>query len=355
MLEIKAVESGVISQPPIPPSVTVHAITTIGIAAYDQLQVDACGFVVAVFKRCLYIELGSGVMCLGLRSIEPGPLTIQLACCSADEVASIAVGDFAYTRSGLLTIQNGLTIDSTSANLFSRCAKNVISAKVAIAGTTDAVNAAVENPGAGAGAGAGAGLDVGAAPGTHFRKLIDSQLLRSAVLLQNGGFHWVITKALSSDKSPSAPTALEHYATPALTYLALWLRQSDRLGVVPPCPVEVCRVLGAGPGLTPSGDDFLAGVLLTLRQLGFILQVDALWAVLNPALELSTHKISAALLVQARAGHASERIHTVLDAVLSENQLDVPMITGSISYVGATSGWDTFAGMVFVLQHTLND
>ena len=56
---------------------------------------------------------------------------------------------------------------------------------------------------------------------------------------------------------------------------------------------EAAQLIGLGPGLTPSGDDYLGGVL-SLRWLGRGSQADSLWRWLEPRLAGHTSEISAA-------------------------------------------------------------
>ena len=86
--------------------------------------------------------------------------------------------------------------------------------------------------------------------------------------------------------------ALSVYAQPALEALQSWLT-GNALGA------EAELLIGLGPGLTPSGDDYLGGMLVALRSLGRGAQADALWRWLEPRLASRTSAISAAHLAAA--------------------------------------------------------
>lgn len=129
--------------------------------------------------------------------------------------------------------------------------------------------------------------------------------------------------------------ALATHAQPALEALDEWLRHSLAL------PEDAARLIGLGPGLTPSGDDYLGGMLVALRALARDAQADALWRWLRPRLTAGTSAISAAHLEAAAAGEAHEIVHEVL--------LD-PSQAQKLDRIGHCSGWDAFAGAAAVLR-----
>jgi hypothetical protein len=128
--------------------------------------------------------------------------------------------------------------------------------------------------------------------------------------------------------------ALSVHAQPALEALERWL-VGNALGR------EIEQLIGLGPGLTPSGDDYLGGMLVALRSLGRDAQADSLWRWLQPRLNEHTSAISAAHLAAAASGEVHEALHEVLNGSLSLEKLDA---------VGHCSGWDGLAGAVAVLR-----
>jgi hypothetical protein len=128
--------------------------------------------------------------------------------------------------------------------------------------------------------------------------------------------------------------ALSGHAQPALEALERWL-VGNALGD------EAEQLIGLGPGLTPSGDDYLGGMLVALRVAGRGVQADGLWRWLQPRLNGRTSAISAAHLTAAAAGEAHEALHDVLNGDLNLEKLDA---------VGHCSGWDALAGALAVLQ-----
>jgi len=132
-------------------------------------------------------------------------------------------------------------------------------------------------------------------------------------------------------------------------------------------PLEIRMLLGAGPGLTPSGDDLLAGVLLMLHRTGYLSQAQALWHLLEPSLVQRTNVISGAHLRQAAHAQCAEPMMRVLDQLTALEMPDSPVagnankdihstaqhVCASVSSIGSLSGWDTLAGMSLVMRALL--
>jgi hypothetical protein len=111
------------------------------------------------------------------------------------------------------------------------------------------------------------------------------------------------------------------------------------------------RLIGLGPGLTPSGDDLLLGFLATHRVWS-----SALWQMivdsrLNAPLQAAarrTHTLSSALLLSALQGTFAEIIYDLFEAFLfypeeAQDQAD------ELLRLGHTSGADLLAGVILGL------
>ena len=94
------------------------------------------------------------------------------------------------------------------------------------------------------------------------------------------------------------------------------------------------RLLGHGPGLTPSGDDVLAGYLVGAAAYG--LPVDALRAYVDANAHRRTTTLSAALLRHAAAGETIPQVAALLDALDGHRPLDRAL--RELAAVGHTSG-----------------
>jgi hypothetical protein len=138
-----------------------------------------------------------------------------------------------------------------------------------------------------------------------------------------------------------AHNSLSGHAQPALDAIERWL-------VGNALDDDAQALIGLGPGLTPSGDDYLGGVLIALHQLDREKQARGLWRWLEPRLA-RTSAISGAHLAAAAAGEAHEALHACLQALFSA-VADWPRVLAELTNVGHTSGWDSLAGLVAVAK-----
>ncbi len=111
----------------------------------------------------------------------------------------------------------------------------------------------------------------------------------------------------------------------------------------------VSRLLGRGPGLTPTGDDVLAGALVTLSALGSPLTAMLGHAVLAAAPDATT-AVSAGLLRRAAAGECIPQLADVLSAV-GDGGADpaagaLPRAAGALLAVGHCSGAGLLHGVL---------
>lgn len=113
-----------------------------------------------------------------------------------------------------------------------------------------------------------------------------------------------------------------------------------------PAAVSYARALvGLGPGLTPSGDDLLSGMLAALRVFGGDTAfADAAGAAVAALATARTTSISATLLRLACAGQVAEEAAGVLWAIATGEALEPPVRT--LLGIGHTSGADVAAGLL---------
>lgn len=111
----------------------------------------------------------------------------------------------------------------------------------------------------------------------------------------------------------------------------------------------VKALLGLGPGLTPTGDDILAGTLLTLHALGQERKASELAAEIETRGPEGTNRISLAHLRAAAAGQGAAPFHDVLIRLLrGEKTFDSCL--RRIDAVGHSSGWDILTGIVTTIE-----
>ena len=135
--------------------------------------------------------------------------------------------------------------------------------------------------------------------------------------------------------------ALSGHVQPGLEAIERWL-------VGNALAEEAAMLLGLGPGLTPSGDDYLGGVMITLHQVQRKMQAQGLWRWLKPRLS-RTSAISGAHLEAAAAGEGHEALHEAL-AHLFERKGNWSDALQRLDAIGHCSGWDALAGVVAVAK-----
>ena len=145
---------------------------------------------------------------------------------------------------------------------------------------------------------------------------------------------------------PGGPPILRR-ARPAISALESWLAEGAN---TPPPRAAVERLIGLGPGLTPSGDDYLGGAMIALSMCGYANQADAL---AGPALASATdgtNRISAGHLRAAAKGLGADALHRSVDALARGDDRALAAGLRGLDAIGHSSGWDALAGAVSALK-----
>jgi hypothetical protein len=106
-------------------------------------------------------------------------------------------------------------------------------------------------------------------------------------------------------------------------------------------------LIGLGPGLTPSGDDFLVGALAVLDALAERKALAALAHAIAAAPRGLTSPLSGYLLRAAAAGHVGEPLCRAVSAVISGM---AGTAVAAIRNIGHSSGWDMLVGVMSALR-----
>jgi len=139
-------------------------------------------------------------------------------------------------------------------------------------------------------------------------------------------------------------------AANSIGILKNWLKKSFESQMpITPDKEAVAALIGLGPGLTPSGDDFLGGVLIALYVCGEKSVHKRLYTQVESLLD-STGPVSGALLKATALGQGSHSLHLVLNILLEGNDTQLELGIDVINQIGHTSGWDALAGVAVVLR-----
>jgi Protein of unknown function (DUF2877) len=135
---------------------------------------------------------------------------------------------------------------------------------------------------------------------------------------------------------------LSGHAQPALEAIDRWLVGNALAD-------EAAMLIGLGSGVTPSGDDYLGGVMLALQHVHRQTQARGLWRWLEPRLA-RTSPISAAYLAAAAAGEGHEALHAALEH-LFQRKPGWSTALDRLGAIGHCSGWDALAGAAAVAKN----
>jgi len=109
-------------------------------------------------------------------------------------------------------------------------------------------------------------------------------------------------------------------------------------------------LIGLGNGLTPSGDDFLAGIVMGLHKVGNHRMASMLAARLLAAAKGKTTQVSLSFYHALAHDSLSESFYSFLDSIGNNLSSENERLLGDVTRFGATSGWDTVAGIAFILS-----
>src|SRR5262245_27781690 len=284
--------------------------TGIGPIAARALRAGARGSVRAVFERCFYVDLDTGWACIGAEALGAGPLNVVCVRWPAGPLpAQVRCGDVVRIEAATLFAGHAaISLAGAEAWLPERVPHwDEASLGRGLAATHAALGALAPCDGLG---------------------------------------------LLSSENGCRRPPLCSILQVP-LVHL------DDLLGAPqagPPPPIDVGSItplLGLGPGLTPSGDDYLGGLFVALGLVGRSPLRDRLWQALRPFTLAGTTAISRAHLAAAAEGFASAALHGALTAILGGSTARIAEACAGLARVGHTSGWDGLAGALSVLRAQL--
>lgn len=282
---------------------------SIGPFAARALRASEQGAVVAVFERSVYARFGEQSICIGGAELWDGPLNAVCAGSPPAGFSSLALGDRICLARPISTAADcRVTIDVSHADAWwpARPVKN--------------------------------DLVAGFPPGFRNR-------LRD-------GLEAVI-RALPQPPADGLGGLLGGVGTPlaravgsSAEHIAAVIR-----GEAAPARERIAPLLGLGPGLTPSGDDYLGGVLIALHAVGRDAEAERIWSVIQYVTPSATNDISAAHLVAAAQGFGSAPLHALLTAIIGgERDQRLADLAAAVIRIGHTSGWDALAGAFMAIR-----
>jgi hypothetical protein len=142
----------------------------------------------------------------------------------------------------------------------------------------------------------------------------------------------------------SQPTAESSTARRLLSGLGELLRALDQ-GEDSAVAAAAAALAGLGPGLTPAGDDILAGVMLALYAAHHD-DASRLAGVIYAAVAPHTTLLSRAFLAAASRGEMTQSWHDLLGALTGDHVAELDAATERVLAFGASSGFSMLRGFV---------
>ena len=288
---------------PAPQTITLQAETLPSPLA-GLAGADARGSVLAAFDRSLYLDLDGQVVALASSDLSRGPIVITLRHPGA--LPGVNTGEPVRLHAGRLQV-GPVEVDLRNATVWDPTL-----------------------PPAGATARSAA------------RSVVIDELLTAATDESIAGL-------LGTRRDGGAPHSLLLASlSKGLGAIDAWL--SGRLDAASVSAIVGREVAGRGPGLTPSGDDLLVGIMLgagVLPGAAGVCSVQDVRDVLASAAMPRTTRISGAYLDAARHGWASEPWHALVRALASRPE-HVRGAARRLLGIGETSGADTLTGFCWV-------
>ena len=291
------------------------SVTVLGNFASSVLLPGTQFEVEALFERSLYLSDGKSFICIGEETIGAGPLNMLVA---ADQVeASFTDGIDRKSKVEVLKISKelwigeSLVLDFAAAGIWSPPALPDLSRET--------------------------GMD-------ETQRQVCKVMAR---LTPFAGGH-------ETGDGSATEIAFRRRAGPAVQSFRQWLKEvlPGDAAVRPPGE-DIVRLIGLGPGLTPSGDDFLGGALIALRALRCDRAADELASAVLKAGEARTHGISLQHLRCAAEGQGHEALHAFLLSLLMPKPEQMEQTLSRLVRLGHSSGADMAHGALIVLDAAL--
>ncbi|MBT98754.1 MAG: hypothetical protein CL902_09000 [Dehalococcoidia bacterium] len=278
---------------------------------------EFAGEVVVATSMAAYIAVDTGdivAVCPPSQQLHPRSLLTDL------DLSNVEVGQRIWIEGKKLSFSNGSRLDLTGSRVWIR---EPISA--ANAATPQQLNARFDD------------------------------LLRAAKELHQGENLGLALPFFDSEDQSSERVVMPDNASPLVSAGVQQIREllpncrSGNLGEV----LELAReLIGLGHGLTPSGDDFVGGLLFMAHHLSAVYPAQLWWseADTSPFLSRSramTSQISHALMADLANGQSHESLHDLVDDLFSSGpDVDAEKHVRSVTQIGQSSGWDILTGML---------
>lgn len=297
---------------PAPQTITLRAETLPSPLA-GLAGADGRGIVLAVFDRSLYLDFEGQIVALASSELSRGPIVITLR--HPAVLPDVHTGAPVRLHAGRLHV-GAVEVDLRGATVWDptlRPARPPMRSR-----------------------------DEATAVRSAARRVMIGELLATAPDESLAG----LLEPPGDGSGPSSPLLAS--LSKGLDAIDTWL--SGHLDPASISAIVAREIAGRGPGLTPSGDDLLVGIMLgtsVLPSVAGVRRVQHVRDVLASAAMPRTTRISGAYLDAARHGWASEPWHTLVRALPGPPE-PIRCAVRRLLQIGETSGADTLTGFCWV-------
>ena len=198
-------------------------------------------------------------------------------------------------------------------------------------------------------------LEAGGATPIHRLRSRCEDLLQAALDILEGENLGLALSSFTEDGNAGYSRVLPHATSPLIAAGVERIREllphcrcGDLHSVLPIAE----QLIGLGPGLTPSGDDFVGGLTFMAFHLnrayptGRWLEGGDIPALLARS-ESMTSRISHALLTDLAEGQSHDSLHDLVDSLFSDaGEFGSSEHVRRVAEIGHSSGWDMLTGML---------
>jgi len=286
-----------------------------GARALALLRAESPCRVAAVFKRSFYLQSKGAMACLGAPEIGAGPLNALIA-----------------APRGMNWLASGLRVGT-------RCRRGTDTLYLGERFVLSTRGAALWRPDP---------APISPDPVAVTRALRHLGLACAECAPAEG-----LARLVLLGRAPTRRTGIEALASAPMAASRLWLETVFGGAGMDQDGNDLSWVealAGLGPGLTPSGDDYLGGLMIALHALGRAGPARRLAEAAGRAVSANGNAISAAHIMAAGDAQCHAAIHEILHGLLYGNDTMLCANLAAIGRIGHGSGWDTLAGMVTALR-----
>jgi len=296
----------------------IHAVS-LGTMAAERLQAAVKWTVLSSYPTCFYCRDGAGhIVCIGKETIGNGPLNLLLpetSSCLFDQIDTrhsfTVIGDHLLFGNG----QHRIIL--TNAVLWNCTLKGVDPTRETVMDDLHWLACQAETHAPAESLGSiipvlltGEPAVEKAGRGSALLHLLHNRVMKTAATLR---------RVMRFDEHPAMTDMLPH-----------------------------CRCLiGLGHGLTPSGDDFLAGMIMGLAKMGRSSTALSLAAMMLHEAAERTTQVSFSFYQAMAEGQICQSHKFFLDYLGNDLSRTGRHLLTDVTRYGATSGWDTIAGICF--------